>query len=90
VSGKVTYKGKPLPAGTITFAGADAKAVSAPLAEDGTYAATKIEPGTYKIAIDTRKAANAVAIPEKYSDPDKSSLTYQVQKGSQTHDIDLN
>jgi len=30
-----------------------------------------------------------VPIPDKYGDPEKSGLTYKVEKGEQTHNIDL-
>jgi hypothetical protein len=35
------------------------------------------------------RAARYVATPKQYRDPKQSGLTYTVQSGSQTHDIDL-
>ena len=37
----------------------------------------------------TREVKGFVAIPKKYSDPEKSGLTWTVTKGPQEHDIDL-
>jgi hemoglobin len=53
VSGKVTYKGQPLPAGTVIFVSADGKASSAALAPDGTYKVEKLKPGEYSVGIET-------------------------------------
>jgi hypothetical protein len=35
------------------------------------------------------QAKKGIKIPDNYSDPQKSALTYTVKSGSQTHDIDL-
>jgi hypothetical protein len=35
------------------------------------------------------KAQKGIKIPENYSDPQQSTLTYTVKGGSQKHDIDL-
>jgi hypothetical protein len=64
VSGTVTYKGQPIPAGVITFISKDGKTtVSAPLAEDGTYKAT-VPAGEYKVTVSTDPA-----VPDKKPDP---------------------
>lgn len=34
-------------------------------------------------------AGKYVPIPPRYADPEKSGLTYTIQRGGQTHDIDL-
>jgi Carboxypeptidase regulatory-like domain/Bacterial-like globin len=92
VEGKVTYKGKPLPSGTITLVGEKGTAVTGAIAEDGSYKLAGLQPGTYKVAVATPKVGEKeppVKIPEKYSDPEKSGLTYEVKKGKQTFDISL-
>jgi hemoglobin len=92
VSGKVTYKGKPLPAGTVAFHSKDGKAISTKLSEDGTYAAEKVPAGEYNLAVETDSAKGSpkyVAIPAKYADPKTSGLTYTVKKGKQQFDIAL-
>ncbi len=54
VSGKVTYQGKPLPTGTVTFYSADNKVVrSSQIATDGTYAVEKVPLGVAKISVTT-------------------------------------
>lgn len=37
----------------------------------------------------TTKPAGNIAVPDRYRDPEKSGLTYEVHYGKQTHDIDL-
>ena len=100
VSGKITYNGKPLPAGTVTFVSKDGKTTTASaIAEDGTYKAI-LPVGEYGIAITTVAAKKkddpkdppkktVVKIPEKYGDVKTSGLVYKVAKGKQSFDIDL-
>lgn len=47
-------------------------------------------PPGYKPADPEEKAKRYVPIPEKYADPKQSGLTYQVKKGKQQFDINLN
>jgi hemoglobin len=91
VSGTVTYKGKPLPGGTVTLTGKDGKTVSGAIGEDGSYALQAVKPGTYTMTVDTSSAKGKafVAIPEKYKGADTSGLTVQVNEGKQVHDIAL-
>jgi hypothetical protein len=99
VSGTVTYKSKPLPAGTITFHGADGKIGSGKLGTDGRYAVSNAPLGPVKISILTPPATSkdpaavagstSVVLPPHYADPDKSLLTFKVEPGSQVHHIDL-
>jgi hemoglobin len=56
VSGKVTFKGQPLPGGTVSFVAADGKIYSSPIAADGTYNVTDVKVGEYKVAIETESA----------------------------------
>jgi hypothetical protein len=93
VEGKVTYKGAPLPGGTVTFVGGKGS-FPAPLKEVGTYSVKALPVGEYRIAVETesvkaKKGPRFVAIPAKYADPDTSGLTVKVTKGKQTHDIVL-
>jgi hypothetical protein len=53
VSGTVTYKGKPLPAGKVSFWGPNDQIASALIAEDGSYEATDVPLGLVKIAVST-------------------------------------
>jgi hypothetical protein len=58
VSGKVTYKGAPVPGGLVTFRPADARknAVTAELDQEGTYRAT-LPSGEVTVTIDNRELA---------------------------------
>jgi hypothetical protein len=114
VTGTVTFKGKPLPGGKISFVTVvGGLANSGTINEDGTY---KVEApvGQVQISIDNRvfrkhgaghepmlKRPGAeelvtgpakgrfVAIPTKYYNPGESGLTYTVEPGSHTHNINL-
>ena len=100
VQGMITFKGKPLPGGTVTFVSKDAKVkIAAMIAEDGTYKAT-VPAGKYRVTVSTEVEKKKddpkdppkplPAIPKKYSDPDTSGLVITVKKGKQTFEIDLN
>jgi hypothetical protein len=51
VSGKVTYKDKPLPGGTVTFFAPDKKAYPAVIGTDGTYTLDRVPVGPAKITV---------------------------------------
>jgi hypothetical protein len=51
VSGKVTFGGRRVPTGTITFFHGTNKTTSSPINPDGTYAVSNIRTGTAKVAI---------------------------------------
>jgi hypothetical protein len=51
VSGTVTYQGKPLPLGTVTFIGADNQAVGSSAITGGKYAMAKLPAGPVKIIV---------------------------------------
>jgi hypothetical protein len=129
VSGKVTYRGKPLPGGRITFVGAKGYTGAAVISLQGEYhlkaplgevhigvfnqMLNKNNPDSQKMASFIRgkkefmkqraksdeKSQPATAneevigtyvkIPARYADPTTSGLTYTVQSGSQTHDVEL-
>jgi hypothetical protein len=63
VSGKVTYKGKPVTSGSVVFVGADGVAVAADIKPDGTYAATGVATGAVKVAVSSPNPAAAAAEP---------------------------
>jgi hypothetical protein len=60
VSGTVTYQGKPLPLGTVTFMGTDNQSVGAAAITEGKYAMAKVPAGPVKII---------VAVPPYSEDP---------------------
>jgi hypothetical protein len=98
VSGKVTYKGQPLPFGLVTFHPEKGKKVfSGKLHADGTYEVKDVPVGKARVTIEVKaekgKAkgpAPRVAIPAKYANSKTSGLTVEVKKGKQTHDVNLN
>jgi|SRR6516165_7032671 hypothetical protein len=53
ISGNVTYQGKPLPAGIITFHTADGKALAGAIQSDGTYSVAKVPVGRVRVAVTT-------------------------------------
>jgi len=99
VTGVVKYNGKELPGGSITFmGGADGKTSTTTLIDtDGKYTMPNAPLGEVKISVvgPTRSsdasasAKPPVVLPQKYSDPAKSGLTYTVPEGASTKDIDL-
>ncbi len=93
VMGKVTYKGQPLPSGTIAFHPAQGKAVSANIAEDGSYAADDVPVGELRVTVEPPSKRVPiklfVKIPDKYKSPKTSGLTYDAKEGKQTFDIEL-
>ena len=92
IRGKVVYKDAPLPTGMVALVGADGKTYSAKIAEDGTYSLKDVKAGEYKVAVDGDDPNNpnkGVAIPAKFKDADKSSLSVTVRKGDQQFDLVL-
>lgn len=53
VTGKVTYKGQPLPNGSVMFIGDNAKGDSSPIEADGTYNIKNAPLGMVKITVTT-------------------------------------
>jgi hypothetical protein len=53
VSGKVTYKGTPVPNGVVTFHGDEGQSTQVPLGEDGTYDAPQVPVGQVSVTIAT-------------------------------------
>jgi hypothetical protein len=123
VSGTITYHGKPLTVGNISFMDANNQVLGASPVTEGKYAMVKVPVGPVRIVIaSTRRPGSTVqhpllkakdrpnnpkkgksedrplaedhsnsviSIPEKYSNPDRSGLTYTVQPGENTFDVDL-
>jgi hypothetical protein len=97
VEGKITFKGKPLPGGTITFHPEKAGPITATINQDGTYAARNVPAGAVKVSIETESArpkpgqppVRFVPIPKKYAKPDTSGLTFRIVEGKQILDVVL-
>jgi hypothetical protein len=56
VSGSVTYKGKPVPAGSVQYVTSDGVAYSSPLAKDGTFSISDVPVGELVIVVETDSA----------------------------------
>jgi len=89
VSGRATFRGKPLPSGSVTFHYDNGLSVSTAIAPDGSYSLRNVPAGEAHVCIKGGKGQAAVRIPEKYADPKTTDLRFNVQAGEQTIDIDL-
>jgi hypothetical protein len=101
LTGKVRFRGKELPSGTVTFMAADGKTRSAAIAEDGTYKVAGVAPGTAKIGVVSHPRLppgfggpnpgepGTIVLPRHYTNPETSGLTCEVRGGEQHFDIDL-
>jgi hypothetical protein len=100
VSGKVKYKGEPVPAGTITFFDSKNHAVSSPIQKDGSYSVERVASGPVKVSVVPTLPIYMVGekpppgpkpptLPAKYYDREKSGLALEVKAGAQTHDFNL-
>jgi truncated hemoglobin YjbI len=88
VGGKVTFSGKPLDGGTVTFTSAKGSA-SGKIDKDGTYKVEKLEPGEYVVTV-SDQPGGTVKVPVKYGDAKTSALTIEVKKGEKApKDLDL-
>jgi hypothetical protein len=103
VKGKVTYKGAPLPGGTIVFIpdpsrGTHGRLAVAEIQTDGTFSLKTdgtlgAVPGWHKVTVASVQAAAPgqvplSLVPVKYRDPQQSGLSYEVQ-ANKTNTVDL-
>jgi hypothetical protein len=84
ITGMVTFQGKPLTGGFVTFVTEKGKA-DAKINADGTYRVRGVPVGPAKIVV----ASKAVAIPARYANADTSGLIYRIKEGRQVLDIEL-
>ena len=102
LSGKVTYKGAPVPGGTLTLYPESGPAYPISLHADGTFSVSDVPVGPMGVGIDTGGPAAAasagpgmsnlpphVDVPLKYKDPKTSHLTWDVKGGHNTKEFDL-
>jgi hypothetical protein len=104
VSGRVTYKDKPVVYGAVTMVGPDEKAAFGTINPDGTYTVEGLTPGDVRIGITSRDPAKSrgprkvppstggngwVPLPRGYESAANSGLACTVKSGSNTRDIDL-
>ncbi len=91
VSGTVTYKGKPLATGTVTFVSltqAKPKVVIADVKDGAFTVAESLPAGKYVVAVSSQKDDKEL-LPAKFTTMSASGLTVEVKAGSQSLDIAL-
>src|SRR5690242_7155152 len=69
VTGKVTYKGETVPAGTVAFYGKGDAVSSAPISPDGTYTATSVPLGEVKVTVSTPPPVTAADLEKAKKNP---------------------
>jgi hypothetical protein len=112
VSGKVTYRGKPLTSGTIYVALPDGIQVPTGIGTDGSYRFDGVATGSVKFGVTSPNPAHVMAprskraprgaappplpqntgwfeIPDKYADPLKSGLSFDLKGGANEYDIKM-
>jgi hypothetical protein len=80
VRGTVTFQGKPLVKGKVTFHHETGEAIEAEINETGSYSAKEVPVGQYRVTI------KAAGVPAKYADKYKSEIQCDVRRVK----IDLN
>jgi hypothetical protein len=83
IKGVVTFLGKPVANGRVSFHPEKGKAVEADTSEDGTYSAKDVPVGSLRVTV------TAKGLPEKYADKEQTPFLFQVQKGENQLDIAL-
>jgi hypothetical protein len=87
VSGKVTFGGQPLPAGTLGFESTTGPTTTAvPIGQGGAYSTDRAPVGKVLVTVDTSSIhfgnpAAYVPIPEKYNNSRTSGLTAEIKPG---------
>lgn len=86
VSGAVTYDGKPLPAGAISFESSEKGIATSTSIKDGVYSTDRAPTGKVTIGVDTApiqygNPAKFVRIPAKYADSATSGISVEIKSG---------
>ncbi|MBY0512639.1 MAG: carboxypeptidase-like regulatory domain-containing protein [Gemmataceae bacterium] len=89
VTGTVTFEGKPVAAGVLTFVSLDQPKpkVTAAEVKDGKYSA-ELPPGKYAVAVSAPKDGKET-LPAKFTTTDTSGLTVEVKAGANAHNFEL-
>jgi hypothetical protein len=91
VTGTVTYKGVPLPAGAVALHFTDDTKYVAAVGPEGSFRLTDLPVGSFRVAVSTTPGKDKpfVKIPNKYHSPQTSALSVVVKGGEQSLRIDL-
>jgi hypothetical protein len=86
VSGHVTFDGKPLPGGSITFSSPTTGTGTTMMIGGGGYVTNRVPIGQNIVTVETESlqfgnAKDYVRIPAEYSDPSKSGLEVDIKAG---------
>ncbi len=98
VKGTVTYKGKPLSKGVVTFEPrASGRTATGEISPDGTFELTTLKQGDgaaqgkHRVSVSgTGPTAKAELVPKKYAEANTSKLEVEVTRDKTDYAIDLN
>src|SRR5689334_18166198 len=87
VSGIITYDGKPLPAGSVSFESSEKGIATSTQIKDGSYLTDRAPIGKIAVGVDTASIqygnpAKFVPIPAKYADSATSGLSIEIKSGA--------
>jgi len=105
VTGKITYKGRPLNPGVIVLHSDVEELFPQKVQADGSYQFVNLIPGKYKVSLNSYRLQDQPAggkgqpktlslpkfmpIPQKYTSPETSGLSLEIKAGKQTFNIEL-
>jgi hypothetical protein len=96
LSGTVTYKGSPLPAGMVSVVSKQNESLGgdAVIKPDGSFSIQYAPLGEAYVTVDTSIVRHSnppqyVEIPKRYADPAKSGLTVQIKAGAEPVELKL-
>jgi hypothetical protein len=104
VSGKITYRDKPVTRGQISFIAADGQSASTTLDADGGYTVAQVPRGELTVIISSFEAEGAEKlgikilpkapklrslVPERYNEAETSPLKVMVKSSHHRYDFDL-
>jgi hypothetical protein len=82
VRGRITFNGKPVEQGTLTFHSEEGDAVTAAI-KDGEYTAQGVPVGSHRVTV------TAEGLPEKYASKNETPVRFECSQGANQMDIEL-